>query len=281
MRDKEIIGLWEAYNSIYDKENLDEQIGVPYDGTPEGAAKTLGGLIKRQGLGNPKDVVVPTEDPKKPKLQNAHYEPEGQVIGENEIDIYDEVLNYLIGEGYSEEESRKIMVEGIINNQIQNLRNAAQMFRYMTGIDRPPIKPPAGPANLGNIALRKPAPPSTPKPRFQIGTPSKPTPTVRPSPASSGFRPGVAGTLAAVSRLQGDTPQSGPASRTMQSMRASGSGQYGRYAPAQSHIKPIGPRNPEQGMTKSQSFDKAYARAKQTGGMGSTFTWNNKNYKVY
>ena len=32
-------------------------------------------------------------------------------------------------------------------------------------------------------------------------------------------------------------------------------------------------------MTKAQSFDKAYKTAKNKG-MGSTFTWNNKSYKV-
>ena len=48
----------------------------------------------------------------------------------------------------------------------------------------------------------------------------------------------------------------------------------GDYKPQQ------GPKNPDQGLTKSQSFDKAYKRAKNSGGMGSTFTWNNKSYKV-
>ena len=48
----------------------------------------------------------------------------------------------------------------------------------------------------------------------------------------------------------------------------------GDYKPQQ------GPKNPDQGLTKSQSFDKAYKTAKNSAGMGSTFTWNNKSYKV-
>jgi len=49
----------------------------------------------------------------------------------------------------------------------------------------------------------------------------------------------------------------------------------GDYKPQQ------GPKNPDQGLSKSQSFDKAYKTAKnKKNGMGSTFTWNNKSYKV-
>jgi len=49
----------------------------------------------------------------------------------------------------------------------------------------------------------------------------------------------------------------------------------GDYKPQQ------GPKNPDQGLSRSQSFDKAYKTAKnKKNGMGSTFTWNNKSYKV-
>ena len=49
----------------------------------------------------------------------------------------------------------------------------------------------------------------------------------------------------------------------------------GDYKPQQ------GPKNPDQGLTKSQSFDRAYKTAKnKKNGIGSTFTWNNKSYKV-
>ena len=48
----------------------------------------------------------------------------------------------------------------------------------------------------------------------------------------------------------------------------------GDYKPQQ------GPKNPDQGLSKSQSFDKAYKTAKNKTGMGSTFTWNSKSYKV-
>lgn len=45
----------------------------------------------------------------------------------------------------------------------------------------------------------------------------------------------------------------------------------------------VGPKivGPGKVGTEAQSFDKAYAQAKQKGGMGSTFTWRGGQYKVY
>lgn len=209
----------------------EQRIGIPLDApTDAAAAKRLREILPA----SEKDkVIIP-----KSGLQKAGYEYE---------DLYDEVLDYLINEGYSEEESKKIMVENILNlgQQVKNLKTAAQMFRYMAGIDKMPVKPPAGPANLGNIALRRPSPTVTPKPKFQIGTPPKSTPPVKTTP--SGIRPGVGGTILALTQLQGDTPQS----RTPQQQKArdiatsqyaARTGQFGRYGKPSSQVKPAAPK---------------------------------------
>lgn len=209
----------------------EQQIGIPLDEPTDAAAvKKLREILPAREKDK---IYIP-----KSALQKASYEYE---------DLYDEVLDYLINEGYSEEESKKIMVENILNlgQQVKNLKTAAQMFRYMAGIDKMPVKPPAGPANLGNIALRRPSPTVTPKPKFQIGTPPKSTPPVKT--ASSGIRPGVGGTILALTQLQGDTPQS----RTPQQQKARAiatsqyaarTGQFGRYGEPSSQVKPAAPK---------------------------------------
>ena len=47
--------------------------------------------------------------------------------------------------------------------------------------------------------------------------------------------------------------------------------------------KKVGPKivGPGKVGTEAQSFDKAYGAAKAKSGMGSTFTWKGKSYKVY
>lgn len=85
-------------------------------------------------------------------------------------DLYDFVLNKLIEEGNTEEESL-LMMSTINENWAQGMQNAAKMFKIMTGIDKLPIKPPSGPINLTNI-FRGASTPSAPKPAsFKIGTP--------------------------------------------------------------------------------------------------------------
>jgi hypothetical protein len=85
----------------------------------------------------------------------------------------------------------------------------------------------------------------------------------------------VSGALAGLSRI---TPAGVAAAVSAPRPTASGTLtsalKRGDYKPQQ------GPKNPDQGLTKSKSFDKAYKTAKNSSGMGSTFTWNNKSYKV-
>ena len=97
-------------------------------------------------------------------------------------DIYDFVLNRLVEEGNTNEESL-LMMSTINENWMKGMQIASKMYRMMTGIDKMPIKPPSGPTNLTNIfrgASTQPAP----KPAaFQIGTPPKVSPTVSPKPS--------------------------------------------------------------------------------------------------
>lgn len=240
---------YQDFVDVYKKVH-EQQIGIPLDKPTDAAA------VKKL-----REILPPSEKDKiyipKSALQKASYEYE---------DLYDEVLDYLISEGYTEKESKKIMVENILNlgQQVKNLKTAAQMFRYMAGIDKMPVKPPAGPANLGNIALRRPSPTVTPKPKFQIGTPPKSTPPVKTTP--SGIRPGVGGTILALTQLQGDTPQS----RTPQQQKArdiatsqyaARTGQFGRYGKPSSQVKPAAPK-PKPEPVKLTSTQPALAKSK-------------------
>ena len=85
MNSKELKSIWEAYNQVY------EQIGVPI---PPGktAKDVLEPLTKPHGGGK----VI---EPKKPTLQNAHYEPEGFELTE-EVEI---AAQYFYEMGLNEE----------------------------------------------------------------------------------------------------------------------------------------------------------------------------------
>jgi len=119
-------------------------------------------------------------------------------------DLYDFVLETLIEEGNTKEESL-LMMSTINENWLKGMQNAAKMFRLMTGIDKMPVKPPSGPVNLTSIFKGASTP--SPKPtRFQIGTPPK---VSSPTPQRNAGGP-VAATVQALTNLQGSTPQSGP-----------------------------------------------------------------------
>ena len=130
------------------------------------------------------------------------------------------------------------------------------------------------PSRAPKPAWEKPALGPAPKP-----TTTKPTPTSTTKPTTK--LPGanrvgqIAGFLGGLTRI---TPASVAAAVSAPRPTASGTLtaalKRGDYKPQQ------GPKNPDQGLTKAQSFDRAYAKAKKTSGMGSTFTWNNKSYKV-
>jgi len=128
-------------------------------------------------------------------------------------DLYDFVLETLIEEGNTKEESL-LMMSTINENWLKGMQNAAKMYRIMTGIDKVPVKPPSGPVNLTNIFKGASTP--TPKPaRFQIGTP-------QPKPAAPTARGGgspISAVVQALTNLQGSTPQSGPAAERAKAER--------------------------------------------------------------
>jgi hypothetical protein len=106
MNSKEYRKFLESYNGIY------EQIGVK---VPSGAsdAEALKGLIPKGG----KVHEVPK---KKSILQNASYEPEGEMIGEHEsvietseeveIDLFDCILEHLVSEGYADTNEAALVI---------------------------------------------------------------------------------------------------------------------------------------------------------------------------
>jgi len=123
-------------------------------------------------------------------------------MAEYRRDLFDFVLETLIEEGNTEEESL-LMMSTINENWFQGIQNATKMFRIMTGIDKVPVKPPSGPVNLTSIFKGASTPP-TPKPaRFQIGTP-QPKPA---APAARGGSGPISTVITALTNLQGDTPQ--------------------------------------------------------------------------
>jgi hypothetical protein len=250
MRSEEYKNLVEAYQKVYE-----QQIGVPLNSpTDSAAAKKLGEIIQKQGLGKPTDVVIP-----KSGLQKAHYEPDGEVLEEGE-NFYDFVLSRLIEEGNTREESLEMMVN-IDEGRLEMLKQAAQMWRMMANPKSVPIKPPGGPTNLTNIFKGSTPPPVKPPAKFQIGTPPKPSSPVPTASTLSRLAPTAlrAGTIAGLTQLQGDTPQSGPVYDAQQKARAQAmskyaakTGQFGKYGEPTSRF--------------ANARDTAFAKAKQIKG---------------
>ena len=129
-----------------------------------------------------------------------------------------------------------------------------------------------------------PNPQRAPKPAWEkpaLGPAPKPTTTKQNRPGATDsirkFAEPVVKSVSALAALRNITPAGVAAAVSAPRPTASGTLssalKRGDYKPQQ------GPKNPDQGLTKAQSFDKAYKTAKNKG-MGSTFTWNNKSYKV-
>ena len=150
--------------------------------------------------------------------------------------------------------------EHLSENVFDQIKNAATMFRYMTNPKSFPRPTPSGPANLKNVYKGSSSQTSKPKP-YNMGSGSKPSaPAAKPSQGMSlpTRSPHVA---AAVAGLQSYNTADGTLKAALK---------RGDYKPQQ------GPRNPDQGLTKAGSFDKAFARARKSG--EKEFTWNQKRY---
>jgi hypothetical protein len=153
----------------------------------------------------------------------------------------------------------------------------SQQFRDTQGLNRT-----TGGGLMGTRTL--PNPPRAPKPAWEkpaLGPAPKPTTTKQNRPGATDsirkFAEPVVKSVSALAALRNITPAGVAAAVSAPRPTASGTLssalKRGDYKPQQ------GPKNPDQGLTKAQSFDKAYKTAKNKG-MGSTFTWNNKSYKV-
>ncbi len=303
MRDKEIVGLWEAYNQIYEE--------VDTRRAPKELVDRLN--ASREGYMAQDGPNKPAYDAKQRLLKKA--EKRKKEVRE-QSDLYDIILSHLLDEGYSEEESNQIMVL-IIENQMNPQEVIGRGIANMFGFDRPNPTQVFGRAFKAAfmnkpVPVKAPKPPNTPK-VSPVGKPPSgqkpPTTQPRPNP----YRPGatvratgpnmdkfpelqrfagqarkvaepVAKTAGVVSTLRniastGRAGVTAPAAAVMAprpvgDATLTGALKRGDYRPQQ------GPKNPDQGLTRAQSFDKAYKTAKQKSGMGSTFTWNNKSYKV-
>jgi hypothetical protein len=229
--------------------------------------------------------------------QVAHYEPEGEIVSE---DIFDKVLEYLISEGCTVEESKYIMTY-VVEQGMHPQEVIGRGIANLLGFDKPHptevfargLKKMLYPNKPVEVKAPKPPVKAAVKPTTSKPNPYRPGATVRATGPNMDKFPElkrfadqgrkvaepVAKTLGAAAAVKNVTP-AGVAAAVMSprptgDATLSGALKRGDYKPKQ------GPKNPDQGLTRSQSFDKAYKVAKQKGGMGSTFTWNNRNYKVY
>ena len=234
-----------------------------------------------------------------------------------EEQVWEEVetwVNDLIEEGYdlsdyTWEEMYESYIEeqGAVQGSLFTRSGSPQNFRGKPG--GKPRTPFVRTEPVPTKSRVQPTPPRTPAStarqspgQLSIPSPNKPT-TAKPNP----YRPGatvratgpnmnkfpqlqrfadqgrriaepVVKSVSALAALRNITPAGVAAAVSAPRPTASGTLtsalKRGDYKPQQ------GPKNPDQGLTKSQSFDKAYKTAKNNKGMGSTFTWNNKSYKV-
>ena len=164
---KEYKGLVEAYQKVYE-----QQIGVPLKEPSDRAAKkAIESTSEFKKLGG--EVVLP-----KTGLQKAHYEPEGEVVIE---DVYDEVLNFLLEEGCSLEESNYIMTY-VVEQGMHPQEIMARGIANILGLDKP------HPTQVFAQGLRKMLYPNKPQ---EVKAPKAPAPKLT-RVASPAAKPTVA-----------------------------------------------------------------------------------------
>jgi hypothetical protein len=149
MSSKKYKELSEAYQKVYE-----QQIGVPLKEPTDRAAKEQ--LEKMIPKGEKVHIF-------KSSLQKAHYEPEGDIIGE---DVYDQVLNYLITEGCTSEESNYIM-SYIVEQGMHPQEVIGRGIANILGFDKP------HPTQVFAQGLRKMLYPNKPQ---EVKAPKPPAP---------------------------------------------------------------------------------------------------------
>lgn len=289
MYDKKYRDFVEAYQKVYE-----QKIGVPTD-NPDATLQKI--IDKNPKYGGGK--VVPLTPSKSANIQNAHYELEGELIDED-FDIYDEVFEYLVSEGCTVEESKYIMTY-VVEQGMHPQEVIGRGIANLLGFDKPHptevfargLKKMLYPNKPVQVKAPKPPVKATAKPTTSKPNPYRPGATVRATGPNMDKFPELrrfadqgrkvaepaAKTLGAAAAVRNITPAGVAASvmapRPTGDATLSGALKRGDYKPKQ------GPKNPDQGLTRAQSFDKAYGAAKAKGGMGSTFSWRGKSYKVY
>lgn len=195
------------------------------------------------------------------------------------------------------------------NKLFGDVQRAVQMFKHMTGIQRFPVKPPSGPANLSNIATKgasKPAP-STPKYNMGSGTPKPPNrvgqsnlmrsiranTSTRPSSSNVNKigRAAAAGVAldAAFPRPAKGSLKDAPKIPTKASEVKKGEKYYDYNTRVGASQRPaqrlkVGPKivgtgsTPKPAAPKSQSFDSAFDSARKSG--AKEFEWKGKKYNT-
>lgn len=322
MRDQEIVGLWEAYNQIYEE--------VDTRRAPKELVDRLN--ASREGHMAQDGPNKPAYDAKQRLLKKAQKRRNDV---REESDLYDIILSQLLDEGYTEEESNQIMVL-IIENQMNPQEVIGRGIANMLGFDRPNPSQVFGRAFKAAFmnkpkTVQAPKPPNPPKvspvgkpPSGQKPptTPPKPNPyrpgailratgpavpnidpelgrllnqgtrpAPRPKPGQGFSIPG--GRLGAFSagiqsyNTADATPKTAPKFPTTAKEVKKGETYYDpstRVGSSQrfAQREKVGPKIVGTGNvgTQAQSFDKAYSAAKTKGGMGSTFSWKGKSYKV-
>ena len=303
--------LQKANYEFEDGEELSENPLASLDKLGRSAAQSVGGEIGRRqgqktgipGGGLIGGLVVSNKGGQMydkataPLRKIPGFNKGGTVKSEDvENDIFNCLVEYLISEGYAETESsasiiicnmgeswrtsvlEELLTENALQNVGKNIGNAAKMFRIMTGIDKIPQKPPSGPANLSRIATQGPSKQPAAKPTFKIGTPP-PKPKANPVGQSNLMR-NIRSASSSGRRNQGISVSGGRLGAVAAGLQAYNTGdgtlksalKRGDYKPQQ------GPKNPDQGLTKTQSFDKAFKTARTSG--QKEFTWNNKKYNT-
>jgi hypothetical protein len=221
-------------------------------------------------------------------------------------DLYDEVLDYLLSEGYSAKESIEIMIalaeQGAVQGSLFTSKGKPQNFR-----GKPKGKPPTPFVKTEPVPTRsgvQATPPRTSASAArqspgQLSIPKSNTPTTKPNP----YRPGatvratgpnmdkfpqlqrfanqarkvaepvskVAGAVAAIKNISPvGVAAAVSAPRPTGDATLTGALKRGDYKPMQ------GPKNPDQGLTKAQSFDKKFKAARESG--AKQFDWAGKTY---
>ena len=160
--------LVEAYHNVYEQVRTDN---------PD---KTLQKIINsdpKYGGGK----VVPLAPTKSANVQKAHYEPKGEMT--EAVDIYDEVLNFLLNGGCTLEESNYIMTY-VVEQGMHPQEIVARGIANILGLDKP------HPTEIFARGLKKMLYPNKPVEVKAPKPPAKPSvvkPAVKPNP----YRPGA------------------------------------------------------------------------------------------